>query len=169
MSESAQVLSIAPPIAQKDAVVKRRKAFFAEIVNILNVPPGRIDDVFMQKNAFVPPSAVEVNDEVMGNLLIAIDFGDSRFHYSVYQTGKLIRIGILMPGSLGDRINTAELEKIFHSKIRAEVRGSKMLFEWIFSEGALYSEWLAQEHYVLGIRHMHFRVMAMLHETEGAN
>jgi len=47
------------------------------------------------------------------------------------------------------------------------IRGDKMFYEWEFNVPNFYDSYLTQERYILGIRHMHFRVMRIVHDACG--
>lgn len=152
------------PEAQKDFVIKRRKMFFNEIIEKLSIPPGGIDDVMNQDQLYIKPSVV-INDSEMGNLLIDVEFADMKMLYSIYQIGRSLRVGVLISDEVFQINLKYSFDSIWREGFAILTRGSNTLMEWTFSEPDLLSSWITQEEYVLGIRHMHFRILTSLKES----
>ena len=154
---------------QKSLIVALRRDFFDEIVKALFIPPGVIDRAMCQHENYVRPDGVVLNDPDMGTLLIKIcnlhpfDSDDAGVFYSIYQIGRVLKVGILIHDSVMNHSFKADAGGIWSAKPAVlTARGQNILLEWEFDEPDLYESWIPQEGYVLGVRHMHFRLMAIL-------
>lgn len=158
---------------QRNKVRKGRARFFNMILDSVSHPPRLIDDIMAQTAFFFPCSSEGmINDPEQGNLVFHIKptFHENSYDYaySIYQIGDLLKIGLL----LGNGLDQAPLldwnreisdlwwglqpEKLDRSDIT--------LYEWTFLVPELYNSWVLQERFILGIRHIHFRVLRIIHD-----
>jgi hypothetical protein len=151
--------------AQKNFAIENRTMFFNEIEAKLSIPPGEIDAVMCQNQHYITPKKARISNPSMGNLLIDIDTGQGVLMYSIYQIGKILRIGVLMSESLFQYGLKHEYSGMWGSEVTISPRGKLTMVEWAFDEPDLLGSWSTQEKYVLGIRHMHFRLLTALKEN----
>lgn len=168
------------PKQQKRRMVALRRVFFDEIVASLNKAPMAIDKVFGQAVCYVPPLAesARILDADMGTLLLDFSVAGREtkypFSYSLYQIGDTFKIGILWQGALRivpayAKVHKEHGEVLSHDFwqdasrfIENEDRGPITLTEWGFKVPGLYDSWAMQETYILGLRHMHFRLLSLV-------
>ncbi|NCP98105.1 hypothetical protein GW796_07270 [archaeon] len=159
----------------KDTLLSKREVFFQQIIEHINRPPSKIDIVLNQDKYYILPdmSNTFVNSEY-GDMIININgsFFDKNFNvfYSFWQLSDTLKIGIA--------INDDELQGAFASDSHNEVYsiwGSKndptidiargrVFYDWEFDVPHLYDSYKQQERFILGVKHMHFRVMRIIHD-----
>lgn len=163
-----------PPSSQKQFIAHQREIFFDEILAAIRLPPGEVDRIMGQDMYYAPPQEDGIIlDAGWGNLVFTIAVKDDlnevhKFMYSIYQIGIVIKIGILWSGYLKDvpQSEEDEIHEGFWQNVvkfvRSSRRGESVLTEWEFSEPELYLSWSRQETYVLGMRHLHFKVLKIV-------
>lgn len=163
----------------KNEVLTKRKEFFDNIVAILSKEPVPIDRLLNQEKYYVSPNKNKtVLDEETGDLAIFINsdfFGkDFSICYTFWQYGETFKIGIT--------IQTPELAMAIPRDVKNEIytlwhintdNKTNPNFEtvdninfakWEFNCKNLLSSYLIQENFIIGIRHMHFRIMRMIYD-----
>lgn len=158
----------------RNEIFNLREDFFNEIVANISRPPAKIDKILNQdRYYFAPISSETLIDAHNGDLALSFagQFHQKKFSimYTFWQIGQRFRIGI----ALGDE----ELQDMFeldaHNEIDSiwddnratvEVEHGYVFYDWVFDTPDLYSCYLHQEKFVQGIRHMHFRVMKVIHD-----
>lgn len=160
---------------KKEEVFNKRKEFFEEILNTIRKPPGKIDHILEQSQYYFPPNETKsFYDETAGDFAICIDGKfynkDFSIYYSLWQLGNILRIGV--------KIEDEELQGAFasdsHNEVfyiwgvkndpRIDVAHGAVFYDWEFETPDLYNSYREQERFVLGVRHMHFRVMRIIHD-----
>lgn len=159
----------------KITLVEQRKQFFEEILAQIKKQPARIDEILQQTMYYVPPNDEKTFfDPEAGDFAICIEgkFFDKEFtiYYSLWQLGDMLRIGV--------KIEDEELQGCFasdtHNEVfyiwgkkndpRVDVAHGSVFYDWEFEVPTLYDSYRNQERFVLGTRHMHFRVMRIIHD-----
>lgn len=159
----------------KETLRIKRMDFFKEILDTMRLPPSKID-MILQQDKFYNPVDEENTfcDPKGGDLSIYIKgkFHEKEFnvYYSFWQLGDMLRIGVA--------VHDEELQGAFasdtHNEVfyiwgvknepRVDVAHSCVFYDWEFEVKDLYDSYKNQEKYILGARHMHFRVMRILHD-----
>ena len=105
-------------------------------------------------------------------ICISGEFHEKKFdiYYSFWQIGDILKIGVALYDNelqgcfVADSHN--EVLHIWGSKNepRLDISHSCVFYDWEFEVPDLYDSYRSQEKYILGARHMHFRVMRILHD-----
>lgn len=157
----------------KLVVWQKRKEFFESILENLFRKPNKIDLILEQAEYYVSPDINETFfTEETGDCAINtkgvynnINFS---FWYSIWQFGDVLKISMILDDS---NIYGAVIEDYFeevkflwgkNNEPRLDVSHGKVLYEWEFCVPNLYESYLNQEKFVLGVRHMHFRLLRMI-------
>jgi hypothetical protein len=159
---------------QRNYIHNARQSFFESIVDAIQLPPGDIDRELNQSSYYIQAMKEQIIiDKVMGNLFIPFEIEQNeneihRFAYSIYQTGEEIKIGVIfydkkLYGAPGED-SESEAAHLWEDEPEAIHRGEGVLYEWKMAVPNLYEKWLQQERFILGMRHMHFRMMRIIKE-----
>lgn len=159
----------------KEELIELRQTFFKSIFDQIKKPPNRIDNVLQQAPFYIAPSEEKsFYEPEAGDLAICIEgeFFEKKFliYYSLWQLGDMLRIGV--------KIEDEELQGAFasdtHNEVfyiwgmkndpRVDVAHGSVFYDWEFQVPELYESYKNQERFILGTRHMHFRVMRMIHD-----
>jgi hypothetical protein len=159
----------------KQKLIEMRTEFFEAIYEQIKKPPTRIDDILQQQQYYVAPDLKQCfYDPEAGDFAICIngEFFEKNFtiYYSLWQLGEMLRIGV--------KIEDEELQGAFasdtHNEVfyiwgmkndpRVDVAHGSVFYDWEFEVPALYDSYKNQERFILGTRHMHFRVMRIIHD-----
>lgn len=159
----------------KQELIEMRSEFFEAIFEQIKKPPTRIDDILQQQQYYVAPDLSQsFYDPQAGDFAICIngEFFEKKFtiYYSLWQLGEMLRIGV--------KIEDEELQGAFasdtHNEVfyiwgmkndpRVDVAHGSVFYDWEFDVPELYDSYKNQERFVLGTRHMHFRVMRIIHD-----
>lgn len=154
-------------------VVAEREILFRRIEQCLYATPDPASVKFGQAALLKQSRIVEcLSDAPSGTLYITIEStfeGITGHHsYSLYVTGDLFRIGLLLYGGLESAPSLDvhnETEKLWPG-IAPEHhdRRELSLYEWTSLVPDLYDSYVTQERYILGMRHMHCRVLRIIHD-----
>ena len=157
----------------KKELVEKRNVFFHKIVDMLKREPDEIDVLMKQDSYYVSPSKTIINPE-KGELIIMIpfQFQGKLFNvwYSLWQYAFELKIGIFVEDS--------KLETAFQTDTHREIKylwgadtpprfdnsRKTVMYEWEFRVPRLFDSYVYQEKYILGVRHMHFRLMRVLQD-----
>lgn len=159
----------------KATLIAKRQEFFEDILKHLNVPPSKIDKLLHQDKFYVQPDKENtyINSEY-GDMAIHVkgQFYDKKFSvsYLFWQLGNTLKVGITL--------NDDELQGAFasdaHNEIyyiwgvknepRIDVARGCVFYDWEFDVPELYDNYRNQERFILGSKHMHFRVMRIIHD-----
>ena len=159
----------------REVLVAKRKVFFDMILENINRPPIKIDKVLGQDVYYHQPDAEKTfYEEITGDMAIctrAKFFGkEFEIYYSLWQMGEYMKVGIALadPEVQGALINDTHNEAHFiwgkEIEPRIDVAHGAVLYEWEFHEPNLYDDFKKMERYILGVRHMHFRVLRILYD-----
>lgn len=159
----------------KETLHAQRKKFFQAILENLNRPPIKIDHILSQAQYYVPVNAEKTFfDETTGDFAINVtgEFFETPFEiwYSLWQLGDILKIGVAIydskfwPALAADEHEEAHY--IWGEQVAPRVDTSHgcVLYEWTFNNPALYDSYKEQEFYILGVRHLHFRIMRIMHD-----
>lgn len=156
---------------RRERLLCQREIFFDRIFDRLTAPPDNASVKFGQdvqlRSAKVLESLIDVES---GTLYVTIETlfeGMTGQHsYSLYLTGDLFRIGLLLYGGLEsaplvDWQN--ELQELWPGcPPEQHDRGTLTMYEWTFLLPDLYENYATQERYTLGLRHMHCRMLRII-------
>ncbi len=149
-----------------------RKHFFENIVQALTTEPLTIDILFGADSDYEPPRLLSMDVE-FGSLVIEVspnfigEGDESRFYYSIFVTGDLLRIGIFMPISkiLAVPVYADGRERLMQTwnglQFNVQDRDLGILYEWVFPDFNP-ANWANAEKYVLGVRYLHFRFLELV-------
>lgn len=149
-----------------------RKHFFESIIHVLTTEPQTIDVLFGADEDYIPPRLLSMNVE-LGSLVFEVspnfigEGDESRFYYSIFVAGDLLRIGIFMPISkiLAVPVYADGRERLIHTwngiQFNVQDRDLGILYEWTFTDFNP-ANWANAEKYVLGIRYLHFRFLELV-------
>lgn len=158
---------------EKEELISNRTKFFQNIINHLDSPPSRIDEILNQDIYYIKPDLNKLLfNPNSGDMVIPIDgeFHNKKFNifYSFWQVGYTLKIGVAL--------NEVDLQGAFASDTHEEVydlwgvsnkpkidvaRGC-VFYDWEFDVTNLYDSYRDQEKFILGVKHMHFRVMRVI-------
>lgn len=159
----------------KATLIAKRQEFFDEILRHLNIPPSKIDKLLNQDKYYIAPDKdnTYINSEY-GDMAIHVNgqFYDKKFciSYLFWQLGNTLKIGI--------NLRDDELQGAFasdaHNEIyyiwgikhdpKIDVARGTVFYDWEFDVPELYDNYKNQERFILGAKHMHFRVMRIIHD-----
>lgn len=160
-------------IMDKVEFFKKRADFFEEILRHVRRPPERIDSFLRQDGYYRPINEDEsFYDEKTGDLAICVTGKffekDFKLYYSFWQIGDILRIGV----TVYDEDLQMAFKSDAHNEIydiwglqnvpRVEASHEYLYYDWEFEVPNLYDNYVNQEKYVLGARHMHFRVLRII-------
>lgn len=160
---------------EKEILMKKRTEFFSEILKQLHKAPARIDKVLQQDQYYVAPDQENTfYDCENGDIAICISgtFHKKEFnvYYSIWQIGDILRIGVVIyDEELHGAFGSDTHNEVFHlwgpkHEPRIDVSHGCVFYDWEFEVPGLYDSYLNQEKFILGLRHMHFRVMRIIHD-----
>lgn len=157
----------------KIELLTAREYFFKCIFKALVMEPMTVDVLFGADTDYVTPQLLSMNVE-FGSMVIDVspnfigEGDESRYFYTIAVMGNVLRIGIFMPVSklLTLPVIDNHREQLFNVWNGAEFavmeRDLGVLYEWTFMNFDP-SCWANAEKYVLGMRHLHFCVLKLLH------
>lgn len=158
---------------QRIRTVNQRKKMFESIVSLLHEPPDEASVLFGQAKLLESTRLTDVCiDAEHGILLFTMDcdyYGEnSRHNYSLYLTGDIFRIGLILSGGvqnapLVDWNN--EMNDLWPGTAPVQHnRNGASLYEWTFAEPDLYGNYVTRERFVIGMRHMQGRILRIVSE-----
>lgn len=157
----------------KKELVQKREIFFHKILEMLKREPDETDKLMKQDRFYFAPSKTTMNSE-KGELVILIpfQFQDKKVNvwYSIWQYAFDLKIGIF--------VEDPKLETAFQTDPHREIKyiwggdaaprfdssRATVMYEWEFRVPRLFESYIYQEKYILGVRHMHFRLMRVLYD-----
>lgn len=159
----------------KATLIAKRQEFFEQIIKHLNTPPSKIDRLLNQDKYYIFPDMENsfLNSEY-GDMVIQINgkFYEKNFgiFYSFWQLGDTLKIGI----ALSDDDLQGAFASDAHNEIyyiwgikndpKIDVARGCVFYDWEFDIPELYDNYKNQEKFILGAKHMHFRVMRIIHD-----
>lgn len=159
----------------KEELLHLRCVLFDDILTQLSNPSSPMDEILNQAKYYVPINKSTVIKSVeTGDLAIPISgsFYDKKFnlYYTLWQTGNRLKIGVA--------IYDDEMQDIFERDIHKEIDSiwpdciplidvahGCVFYDWTFDATHLYESYQNLEKYILGMRHMHFRIMRIVHDN----
>lgn len=156
-------------------LLENRKQFFNEIIISLSREIGELDKYFEQDKYYIKPQKDSLLIDVQnGELICEVKghFFNLPFNYliSVWQVGTRLKIGLLL--------KTEFLYKAFgldeHSGFldswgkenlpEVNIVHGGAFYDWQFNAEHLYSSYMNQENYIMGIRHMHLKALKIIYD-----
>ncbi len=161
---------------EKSLILEKRKEFFEDIVKNLSRDLGPFDKFWGHDKYYKPidPKGV-VMDAVNGELICEVkgDFHGKKFEFlhSIWQVGTILKIGFLLKtADCVPAFNLDEKSEILYvwgekNAVKIKIVDSDYLFyDWEFDATNIYKNYQEQERFIFGIRHMHFRVLRIIHD-----
>lgn len=159
----------------RNTLLENRKQFFDEIISSLSRDVGKLDKHFAQDKYYIKPEQDSlVLDVPNGELVFEVkgEYFNSPFSYliSIWQIGNRLKIGILLKDEslfkafgLDDQSGFLDC---WGKEARPEVSiiHGGAFYDWQFNAENLYSSYMNQENYIMGIRHMHLKALKILYD-----
>lgn len=159
----------------KETLISKRQEFFDAILTHLNTPASRIDYLLNQDKYYtkIDPNGSFIKSD-FGDMVIQIEgeFYEKKFSisYLFWQLGDTLKVGIV--------INDINLQGSFaadgHNEVyyiwgiknepRVDVARGCLFYDWEFEVPFLYDSYKNQERFIIGAKHMHLRVMRIIHD-----
>lgn len=159
------------PALDRYCARRARYDFFQEIAKDLLDPPRPIDHTFGHAKYYHKPEIAPFGPDD-NSLLATVDpvfhGKQCRLFYSIWVTGDFIRIGAVMDNTsaLAPLLEgQQEINRIWPDKVpETQDRDGSLMYQWSFEVPGLLERWTARHAFVDGIRHMHFRLLRILHD-----
>ena len=159
----------------KSTLIKQRKEFFENILTMLRMSPGRMDELLGQDKYYLPfDEHSSFEQSLTGDLVINVKgkFADTpfQFAYTIWQYGKTLTLGLaLYTENLEGAFSSDDNGEIYtlwgkHNDPHMSKLYGNLYYNWSFEVTDLYDNYQEQEFFIIGIRHMHFRVLRMIYE-----
>jgi hypothetical protein len=159
----------------KATLIAKRTEFFKAILEQLRRTPARIDQILQQSGFYMPIDEDNTFfDADTGDFAICVkgDFHGKQFdvYYSLWQLGDMLRIGVaIYDEELQGAFASDTHNEVFYiwgmkNDPRVDVAHGCVFYDWEFEVKDLYDSYKNQERFILGARHMHFRVMRILND-----
>lgn len=152
-------------------MLHERKTLFSHIITRLFMAPNVVDIKFGQdvllKEAKITEQLVDLEAGILYLTVNSQYEGRAGQHsYSLYFTGDMLRIGLLLCGDLANAVLIDwhnELQSIWPGCSPQQIdRKGVTMYEWTFILPELYTNPAVQERYILGMRHMHSRLLRII-------
>lgn len=162
-------------IIDKEQIHKIRESFFDSIIAIISEEPTKMDIFLDQQQYYVKPLEEEIYKNIAyGDLVVPVGgvFSNQSFKvwYSMWHIGERIKVGIMLKDvNLQEALisdHHKEINKVWGEDVQPSIDTTHgaILYEWEFSCPAFYDSYMYQEKFILGMRHMHFRVMKIVYD-----
>lgn len=159
------------PALDHYCVLQARLHLFERIAENVSRPPGPIDITFGHAQYWHPVKVEPfgVNDNSLVIQVNPVIHGERRkLFYSIWVTGDFIRIGAIMDNeaALAPLMEgQQEINKIWPDQIpETQDRDGSLMYQWSFQVPGLLDRWSARHMFVDGVRHMHIRLLRILHD-----
>jgi len=160
---------------EKEQLITERGQFFNAIIETLKQPPSAIDIILQQDKYYVVPNENKITSTPEnGDLAIFINgtFYKKEFniYYTIWQLGNILKVGVaIYDDELHGAFASDHHNEVFYiwgnkNDPRIDVSHGCVFYDWEFDATDLYASYRSQERYILGVRHMHFRVMRIIHD-----
>ena len=158
----------------KEELFKARNLFFDDILLQLNNSSSEMDVILNQAKYYVKPSEKIVKNVETGDLAIPIvgEFFEKKFklYYTLWQTGARLKIGVAIYDDemqdVFEKDSHKEIDTIWPDCIPlVDIAHGCVFYDWTFDATNLYDSYQNLEKYILGVRHMHFRIMRIVHDN----
>ena len=159
--------------------VQRKKTFsirdqmFEDMLSMLTEEPDRASVLFGQDKLLASAKVVnEFIDSTHGIFIFTMqcDYFNYRssHSYSLYLTGDILRIGLLLSGGV-EKAPLADWDNEMNdlwpgTPPTQQNRQDVTLYEWTFGLPDLYSNYVTRERFVFGMRHMQGRVLRIVRD-----
>ena len=156
---------------QKAWMDRQKNSFFNEMFDAIKSPPDKASVLFGQadliKKSKITEELVESQNGLLMFKISANFYGIDCLHqYSLFLTGDIFRIGVLLFGEMGNAfVNDFNNEYLYlwpGTACEVHTRTDMTLHEWVFAVPDLYSNHVTRDRFILGMRHMHGRVLSVI-------
>lgn len=159
----------------KQELLNNREIFFKQISEHILKEPTKIDHILNQDKYYIRPNLEDIIINVeYGDMVIKINgkFYDKEFNifYSLWQLSDTLKIGIalsdddLQGAFSSDTHNEAYYIWGWKNDPKVDIARGCVFYDWEFEVPNLYDNYKEQERFILGVRHMHFRTMRIIHD-----
>lgn len=158
-------------------LVAQRKYFFEKIVAYLEKEPQEVD-LRLRQSEFFRPIEREgmIFDPELGDLWIKVKpsfYGKTvSLAYSFWQYGNVLKAAVIaydndVEWAMQRDGSHGELAQLFGQNryYSLHTQHNETYYEWQFDATNLYDSYQNMENYILAFRHMHFRVMRLIHDN----
>ena len=154
----------------------KREEFFNDIIHYLQQKPLPIDYLLNQANYYLSPDMNNsISNSEYGDMAICVNgefFGKQfKVYYTVWQLSDVLRIGVnIADEDLQTAFSTDNNNEIFYiwghkNDPKINILNECIFYDWEFEVPQLYESYREQEKFILGMRHMHFRVLRVIHDA----
>ncbi len=162
-------------IINKEQTHKIRESFFDSVISVMSEDPTQMDIFLDQQQYYVKPIEKEIyKNSAYGDLVVPVggNFSDKNFKvwYSMWHIGERIKVGIMLKDvDLQEALisdHHKEINKVWGVDVQPNIDATHgaLLYEWEFNCPDFYDSYMYQEKFILGMRHMHFRVMRIVYD-----
>lgn len=158
---------------RKQRVINARQILMQAIVDQMQSPPDHASIKFGQDELLNQSNLSEILMDTNAGVLyieVSSNFAESpgKHSYSLFFTGDLFRIGLLLYDGLQ---NATVID--WHNEVHSLWPGTQpdhldreglTMYEWTFLLPDLYGNYATQERYILGMRHMHCRMLRIIRD-----
>lgn len=159
----------------KATLFAKRKEFFEEILTHLQRAPTKVDELLSQDKYHIYPDMENtLSNPEYGDVAISIkgEFFGQKFnvYYTLWQLGDILKIGVaLYDEEIQGAFTSDSHNEVFYiwgnkNDPRIDVAHGCVFYDWEFDVPNLYNNYKHQERFILGVRHMHFRVMRIIYD-----
>lgn len=157
----------------RSELLAKRKEFFNDITASLSRELGELDKYFEQDKYYIKPQKdSSLIDIPNGELIFEVkgEFFNNPFLYliSIWQVGTKLKIGLLLKSeNLFKAFAFDDQSEVLNVWGKDSLPEAKMIhggafYDWSFNAEHLYSDYMNQENYIMGIRHMHLRALKVI-------
>lgn len=159
------------PALDRYCARRARHHFFRAIARELCVPPRTIDHTFGHAQYYHSPKIESFgpeDDSLVAQVNPVFHDKQCRLFYSIWVVGDFIRIGAVMDheSALAPLLEgQQEINRLWPNKVpETHDRDGSLMYQWSFEVPGLLDRWTARATFVAGVRHMHFRLLRILHD-----
>ena len=159
----------------KEQVLQIREEFFNQVIEKMSEKPNDLDKFLNQDNLHFAPNLEKVYKNVeYGDLMIPVNvnfFGrEYEIFFTVWHLGSRIKIGVALPHM---DLQTAitedsyqEIDNIWGKNLNPTIEAAHQIYllDWEFEEPHFFESYIFREKYVLGMRHLNFRMCRILND-----
>lgn len=161
----------------KEEVWATRQEFFEQISSTLKTPPQKIDECLKQAQYYFPPLETDaIQDEKLGDYFVRINPAfegvEWPLAYSVWQVGERLQLAVILSkaSEVAMAWDAEEFDSLWGEAgaPAKHTRGDLSFYEWGFQVPGFHQNYAIRERFILGMRHMHFRILRALRKMATA-
>lgn len=160
---------------EKEYVLKNREEFFNQIIEKMKEQPNDLDIFLNQADLHCPPLDSEIySNHEYGDLKIPVEVNffekNYKIYYTIWHVGHILKVGVVLPNielQIAITDDTyKEVENIWGKDCKPTIEAAHQMFllDWEFNEPNIFDSYLNQEKYILGMRHLNFRICRIIHD-----